>query len=269
MTRSYTYDGDGLLRSRTQGTTTTSFRYDSSIAPAPLLAAGSERLVYGLGPLYQVHPNGSYDTLVRDGLGSVRLTVSQSGTLTAGFDYLAYGAPNAGSFGSSLLGFAGELQDPSGLIYLRARWYDPGTGRFLSRDLFGGFMEQPASLNAFTYARTAPTTLTDPSGACADSPPASSSATARAAISTAREFDVGMCLASLAATETLSDAALAMEVAGLTLQGQSVALFGVTFGAATPVSAFGFAAGAVMEIAGGLTEVFAIYVLLQGCVLQP
>ncbi len=32
-------------------------------------------------------------------------------------------------------GFAGELRDPSGLIYLRARWYDAGSGRLVSRSL--------------------------------------------------------------------------------------------------------------------------------------
>jgi YD repeat-containing protein len=89
VTRSYGYDGDGLLRSRTQGATSTSFLYDSSVMPAPLVQAASERLVYGLAPLYQVHPNGSYDTLVRDGLGSVRVTLSGAGAITSDQEYTA------------------------------------------------------------------------------------------------------------------------------------------------------------------------------------
>jgi RHS repeat-associated protein len=28
------------------------------------------------------------------------------------------------------LGFTGELQDSSGMVYLRARWYNPQKGRF-------------------------------------------------------------------------------------------------------------------------------------------
>ncbi|MFB0535683.1 MAG: RHS repeat-associated core domain-containing protein [Anaerolineae bacterium] len=44
-------------------------------------------------------------------------------------------------------GFAGEMQDPTGLIYLRARWYDPATGRFLTRDPVPGVPMFPASLN--------------------------------------------------------------------------------------------------------------------------
>jgi YD repeat-containing protein len=50
-TRAYAYDGDGLLRSRTAAALTTSFLWDPSVAPAPLLAAGSDRVVQGLGPL--------------------------------------------------------------------------------------------------------------------------------------------------------------------------------------------------------------------------
>jgi len=121
-------------------------------------------LVYGLGPLYQVHPNASYDTPVRDGLGSVRLMVSQSGAITGAFDYLTYGAPNTGSFGTSLLGYAGELQDPSGLIYLRARWYDPGIGRFMTSDLLSGITSRPVTLHPFLYANASPSQFTDPTG---------------------------------------------------------------------------------------------------------
>jgi RHS repeat-associated protein len=164
-TRSYAYDGDGLLRSRTQGSATTNFLYDPSVAPAPLLVAGTDRVVYGLGPLYRVHANASYDTFVRDGLGSVRVEVSGTGAITNAFDYTAYGALNA-STSPPLLGFAAELTDPSGLIYLRARWYDPAVGRFISSDPFSGMASRPITLNKYGYADASPATLADPSGNC-------------------------------------------------------------------------------------------------------
>jgi RHS repeat-associated protein len=164
-TRSYSYDGDGLLRSRTQGSSTTRFLYDSAITPAPLLLAGSEQLVYGLGPLYRVHPDGSYATFVRDGLGSVRLEVSGTGAISNAFDYTAFGALSA-STQEPLLGFAGEFTDPSGLVYLRARWYDPAAGRFVARDQVPGNPMYPASRNLYVYAFDNPALLTDPSGNC-------------------------------------------------------------------------------------------------------
>jgi len=165
----YAYDGDGLLRSRTASGSTSMYVWDTSVGVAQLLQAGSERLVYGLGPLYRVHVDGSYDVLVRDALGSVRAEVSGSGTLTNAFDYTAYGELRAALAGPpTLLGFAGELRDPSGLIYLRARWYDPGVGRFMSKDPIGGAVESPATLDRFTYSGGRPSVLTDPSGLCVD-----------------------------------------------------------------------------------------------------
>jgi RHS repeat-associated protein len=163
--RTYAYDGDGLLRLRTQGSSTTNFLYDPSAAPAQLLVAGTERIVYGLGPLYRVHQNASYDTLVRDGLGSVRLEVSGAGRITNAFDYTAYGALNASS-SVPLLGFAGEHTDSSGLIYLRARWHDPVIGRFTTSDPVGGKVSFPTTINAYGYARANPQFFVDPSGRC-------------------------------------------------------------------------------------------------------
>lgn len=66
--------------------------------------------------------------------------------------------------GPPLLGFAGELTDPSGLIYLRSRWYEPSVGRFLARDPFAGGLHQPSSLNGFAYVGGRPTMLVDPLG---------------------------------------------------------------------------------------------------------
>jgi RHS repeat-associated protein len=165
VVRGYTYDGDGLLGSRTQGATTTSFLYDPAFAPAPLLVAGTERIVYGLGPLYREHAGATYDTLVRDGIGSVRLEVSGTGRITNAFDYTAYGALNA-STAQPLLGFAGEMHDASGLLYLRARWYDPAVGRFMTKDPVSGASENPMTLNRYLYAGASPALNTDPTGLC-------------------------------------------------------------------------------------------------------
>lgn len=85
--------------------------------------------------------------------------------VTKSFRYAAYGEivqPNANV--PTLLGFTGELRDSSGLIYLRARWYDPGTGRFMSRDPFRGSTGAPTSLNGFAYAAGRPTAFADPAG---------------------------------------------------------------------------------------------------------
>ena len=65
-------------------------------------------------------------------------------------------------------GFTSEFTDPNGLIYLRARHYAPGLGRFITPDPFAGNVSYPASLNPYTYGYNNPVRYTDPSGECVD-----------------------------------------------------------------------------------------------------
>jgi len=48
--------------------------------------------------------------------------------------------------------YAGQMYDnESGLYYLRARYYDPRIGRFISEDTNKGDINNPSSLNLYTY----------------------------------------------------------------------------------------------------------------------
>ena len=47
---------------------------------------------------------------------------------------------------------------------LRARWYNPVTGRFMTRDPYSGSIYDPASLHRYNYARGNPVSYIDPSG---------------------------------------------------------------------------------------------------------
>ena len=61
--------------------------------------------------------------------------------------------------------YSGEYYDEeSGLYYLRARYYDPSTGRFISRDSYEGQLTNPLSLNLYTYCYNNPLKYIDPSG---------------------------------------------------------------------------------------------------------
>ncbi len=160
-TRAYAYNGDGLLSSGAG----VGYVWDVGIAPAALLQAGSDKVVHGLGPLYMARSDGSTITFARDGLGGVRRELDGSGAITKSFAYAAYGEV-AGT--PTLLGFAGELRDASGLLYLRARWYDPGAGRLLTSDPLGGSPKSPVSLNRYGYAAGNPVLNLDPTGLCTD-----------------------------------------------------------------------------------------------------
>jgi RHS repeat-associated protein len=64
-------------------------------------------------------------------------------------------------------GFTGELQNSaSGMVHLRARWYDANAGRFHARDPFEGWAETPYSQHFYQYAYSNPVNWTDPSGRC-------------------------------------------------------------------------------------------------------
>ena len=61
--------------------------------------------------------------------------------------------------------FAGErFNADSGLYYLRARHYDPRTGRFASIDPHPGSQGRPNTLNDYAYASGNPVDMIDPSG---------------------------------------------------------------------------------------------------------
>ena len=58
--------------------------------------------------------------------------------------------------------FAGMRLDPTtGLYYDNARWYDPGSGAFITRDPMGYAAGDP---NLYRYCGNNPTSATDPTG---------------------------------------------------------------------------------------------------------
>ena len=96
-----------------------------------------------------------------DQLGSTRVLTNASGNTSATFTYDAYGALKTKT-GSAVtaLGFTGQYTDAeTGFQYLRARYYDPATGQFVSRDPMLEITEQP-----YSYADGDPLNFSDPAG---------------------------------------------------------------------------------------------------------
>ncbi|WP_198159900.1 RHS repeat-associated core domain-containing protein, partial [Brevibacillus parabrevis] len=61
--------------------------------------------------------------------------------------------------------YAGEMYDKeSGFYYLRARYYDPKIGRFISEDTYKGQVDNPLTLNRYTYVHNNPLRFFDPTG---------------------------------------------------------------------------------------------------------
>jgi RHS repeat-associated protein len=62
-------------------------------------------------------------------------------------------------------GYTGEYTgDSTDLVYLRARYYAPTTGRFLTKDTWDGDYNSPLTFNRWNYVTSDPINYTDPSG---------------------------------------------------------------------------------------------------------
>lgn len=84
------------------------------------------------------------------------------------FAYEPYGLTRSATKNDPLapdnpLRFAGEYQDSTGLYHLRARQYDPASGRFLSTDPPARSRAVPA-VSSYVYADDRPTAFVDPLG---------------------------------------------------------------------------------------------------------
>ncbi|WP_139489609.1 RHS repeat domain-containing protein [Brevibacillus dissolubilis] len=61
--------------------------------------------------------------------------------------------------------YAGEsYDDETGFYYLRARFYDPSVGRFITEDTYKGQVENPLALSRYVYTANNPLRYIDPSG---------------------------------------------------------------------------------------------------------
>jgi RHS repeat-associated protein len=101
-----------------------------------------------------------------NGHGDVTGILDAAGATVAAYDYDAFGklTTNTGTFDNPYL-YAGEYYDyTTSEYYLRARFYSPQLGRFISQDTYQGQYDDPLSLHQYTYVRNNPMTYVDPTG---------------------------------------------------------------------------------------------------------
>lgn len=171
LVSTYVYDGDGNKVEQTLGDKSFKFVNDvATVLPVILFEYGPAfdiNYVYGLNLISQA--SSTFQHFYQyDGLGSVVNLTNFSGGPAASYAYDPWGAPQKGGNASTVRNrfrFTGEeLDDFTGLYYLRARWYDPSVGRFISKDPFGGLILRPQTLNNYTYVANNPINLVDPLG---------------------------------------------------------------------------------------------------------
>ena len=96
----------------------------------------------------------------------MRVATDAAGAVTDTWTYSVDGQLTARTGTTPVtVGWRGETHDTTtGLIWLRARWYDPATARFLSADPWHGNPANPISLNRYVYANADPVNMHDPTG---------------------------------------------------------------------------------------------------------
>ncbi len=156
------YNGVNDRVGQTVGLSTTNFALD--------IAAGLPEVIYtNEGNTYLHLPGliiaesstGETRYLLSDGLGSVRQAVAETGSVVAYNEFDPYGNPIDNTNSGDPYGYTGEWYEAYiNLLHLRARWYAPESGTFLSVD-------PVESEPAYQYVGGNVVNATDPTGQCA------------------------------------------------------------------------------------------------------
>ena len=172
---SYTYDYQGNRTSKTthrsDGVTEyVKYLNDNSRLTnvlAEIDSDGNALALYTVGAdLVSQERSGRTSIYLYDGHGSVVGLSNESGVVTDTYCYDAFGnlLKSKGST-KNCYRYCGEQFDEStGLYYLRARYMDTSTGRFISQDSYAGSIFDPISLHKYLYANANPVMYSDPSG---------------------------------------------------------------------------------------------------------
>ena len=138
-TSTYRYDAFGRRLEANDGGTVRRFVYSGWNLRNEFDGANALRATYvaGLFPdsVYEIVRDGTRYYPLFDGVGSVTTLTDATGTTVGRVRYSAFGVPQSSGVTENAVSFTGHQFDAAtGLIYARARYYDPTLGRFLSQD---------------------------------------------------------------------------------------------------------------------------------------
>ena len=174
-TASYKYNADGLRTSKTVDGKTINHIWDgnkqivvdmddSDWYSAEVYVRGTNLLAKFSKQSGNVKTDYQYYT--QNAHGDVVNLTDSTGAITKSYKYDAFGVEqNVDDADDNAFRYCGEYFDAeTGTIYLRARYYDPAIGRFISRDSVTGDNADPLSLNLYTYCHNNPVQFVDENG---------------------------------------------------------------------------------------------------------
>jgi RHS repeat-associated protein len=124
--------------------------------------------IYGLGLVEAISVDGTITTYHQNIQGSTVALTDSSGHVTGSYAYDSFGSL-ANSDGDCsqpfrYLGRYGIMDDGTGLLNARARYFSPQLGRFITKDRVGGGAENAQGLNRYAYSLNNPLRFNDSSG---------------------------------------------------------------------------------------------------------
>ncbi|MEV0347597.1 LamG-like jellyroll fold domain-containing protein [Nonomuraea sp. NPDC050680] len=165
----YSYDALDRLASRIRGTAKQTFAYSGLGNDLAVItdSGGAIQATYGRDPggalLGLKEGTSAAVAALNDMHGD--LVATYTTTLQTSTAYDPFGTITAQTGTKTTLGYQGEYTDPdTGKVNMHARWYQPGTGAFTSRDTADLNPSPSVQANRYTYANASPLTGTDPTG---------------------------------------------------------------------------------------------------------
>jgi RHS repeat-associated protein len=164
------FDADGRRVKQTVNAQVTTYLWDenSLYGDVVLETTGGVSTSYTLAgtQLISQTRNGSTSYYLQDGQGSTRALTNSAGAVTDTYSYTAYGEiyNQTGTTANNYLYTGQQFDQSTGLYSLRARFYNPAVGRFLSQDTWAVNYSNPIELNRYGYAAGNPVNASDPSG---------------------------------------------------------------------------------------------------------
>lgn len=153
---SFTYDAEGLRTGKTVNGEKTIYVWDGEQVVMELSKGGAvqKRYIRGNDLVYADKGENTEKTYyVTDMHGNVVQLLDESGNVTKTYEYDSFGNEvKPEKKDENPYRYCGEYYDKeTEEVYLRARYYEPGVGRFITRDTYTGESDEPLSLHLYTY----------------------------------------------------------------------------------------------------------------------
>ena len=167
-TTTYGYDGFGQRVRQTANGVVTRYVVEGGQVAVEVGATGSLQAAYtyypGTDRPHGMWRGGQQYYYLQDAEGNVRGLVNAAGSLVETYTYTPDGQLlSGGGVVTNPYRWKGREWDAAaGLYYVRARYYDPAVGRFVSEDPLG----LAGGLNLYAFAGADPVNYSDPSGLC-------------------------------------------------------------------------------------------------------